>query len=118
MGKCGKQICPTLSISEKFVRQNTLEFQLDNEIKLRPYIESDAEEIFAAVKRNYDHLRPFLHWVVPEYSLESAQEFIEQTKKTATEKTGETLGIFYQEKFVGVISYFDFDSDSRKIEIG
>ena len=95
-----------------------MEFQLNSEIKLRPYIESDAEEIFVAVKANYAHLRPFLHWVVPEYSLEGVKEFIKQSQKDAEEKLRQGYGIFYNQKLIGAIGFVNFSWDSHKTEIG
>lgn len=58
-----------------------IKFQIADEIELRPFIEENAAEIFAAVKANYKHLQPFLHWVTEDYSLESADEFIIELKK-------------------------------------
>ncbi len=95
-----------------------MEFQLNNEIKLRPYIESDAEEIFAAVKANYDHLRPFLLWIVPDYSVEMAREFIKQSQKDSAEKKRQGFGIFSNEKLIGSIGFNKFDWKCRKTEIG
>lgn len=95
-----------------------MEFQLDSEIKLRPYIESDAEEIFVAIKENYEHLHPFLHWVVPEYSIEMTKEFIQQSQKAAEEKKNQGFGIFYQDKLIGAIGFNKFDWKCHKTEIG
>ena len=93
-------------------------FKISDEIELRPFVEADAEEIFATVKANYEHLRPFLHWVVPEYSLEGVKEFIQQSKKAAEEKLRQGFGIFYNEKLVGSIGFNRFDSDAKVTEIG
>lgn len=95
-----------------------MKFQLTNEIELRPYVEADAEEIFATVKANYEHLRPFLHWVVPEYSVEMAKEFIEQSQKDSEEKIRQGFGIFFQEKLIGSIGFNKFDWDAKVTEIG
>lgn len=93
-------------------------FSIDNEIILRPYTESDAEQIFAAVKANYEHLRPFLEWVVPEYSLEGVREFIQQSQKDSAEKIRQGFGIFYQEKLIGSIGFNKFDWNCKSTEIG
>lgn len=95
-----------------------MEFRLDNQIKLRPYVESDAEEIFATVKANYDHLHPFLLWVVPEYSIEGAREFIKQSQKDSSENKRQGFGIFYQEKLIGSIGFNKFDWNCKTTEIG
>jgi len=95
-----------------------IKFQTADEIELRPFIEKDAAEIFAAVKANYKHLQPFLHWVTEDYSIESADEFINRTQKAFAEKTSQTFGIFYREKIVGVISFVNFNWGSKRTEIG
>ena len=89
-----------------------------SDIELHPVAEKDAEEILAIVKRNYEHLRPFLHWVTIDYSLESAREFIRQAQKAAAENTSQTFGIFQNEKIVGVISFVKLNWNSRRAEIG
>jgi hypothetical protein len=42
--------------------------KVDEDIELRSVVEKDAEEILEIVKRNYEHLHPFLHWVTEDYS--------------------------------------------------
>ena len=88
------------------------------DIELRPVAERDAKEILKIVKRNYKHLRPFLHWVSSDYSLESAREFIRQAQKAVAENTSRTFSIFYQEKIVGVVGFVVFNWQSRRTEIG
>ncbi len=95
-----------------------LSLKVDKDIELRSVVEKDAEEILEIVKRNYEHLRPFLHWVTEDYSLESAQDFIRQTQKAAAENTSRTFDIIYHEKIVGVISFVKFNWTSRRTEIG
>lgn len=92
--------------------------KVNDDIELRSVVERDAAEIFKIVKRNYAHLRPFLHWVTEDYSLESALDFISQTRKADAEKTSRTFGIFYQEKLVGIIGFVNFSWTSRRTEIG
>ena len=88
------------------------------DIELRSVAERDVEEILEIITRNYEHLRPFLHWVTGDYSLESAREFIEQTQKAVAENTSRTFGIFQNEKIVGVIGFVVFNWQSRRTEIG
>jgi len=95
-----------------------IKFQIADEIELRPFIEENAHEIFAAVKANYTHLHPFLHWVTEDYSLESASGFINQTQKAFAENTSQTFGIFCREKIVGVIGFVNFNWSSKSAEIG
>jgi len=75
-----------------------IEFQIADEIELRPFIEENAAEIFAAVKANYAHLQPFLHWVTEDYSLESASEFINRTQKSLPKRRVRHLAFFTGKK--------------------
>jgi len=88
------------------------------DIELRSIAERDAEEILEIVTRNYERLRPFLHWVTEDYSLESAREFIRQTQKAVAENTSRTLGIYRHEKIVGIISFVKLNWNNRRTEIG
>ena len=95
-----------------------MKFQISDKIELRQISEVNAAELFEVVVKNYEHLRPFLYWVVPEYSLESAEEFIAQTNKAFAENTSRTFGIFFDEKIVGVIGFVNFNWSSQRTEIG
>ena len=95
-----------------------ISFKVDKDIELRLFAEKDAEEILELVRKNYKHLRPFLHWVAEDYSLETAQSFVGQTQKALDENTGQTFGIFQCEKIVGVIGFVNFNWQSRRTEIG
>jgi ribosomal-protein-serine acetyltransferase len=92
--------------------------KVDDEIKLRLYRKSDAAELFAVVNPNFEHLKTFLHWVKPDYSLASAKEFIVQNQKSAAEKKSEAYGIFYQNKLAGSVGFVNFSWHSRFAEIG
>ena len=52
------------------------EFHVREEITLRTFNLSDADTVYDAVDRNRDHLQTFMHWMTPEYSRESAREFV------------------------------------------
>lgn len=95
-----------------------MKFQIDNETELRSYTEDDAEQLFNVVKRNYEHLRPFLHWVSPAYSFDDAQQFIEQNREAAANKKSEGLGIFYRGELIGSVGFVNFSWNSKRTEIG
>lgn len=95
-----------------------VKFQIGNEIELRQFVESDAEDILSAVKENYNHLHPFLHWAVPEYSLEFAKNFIKQSQKDAAEDKSLGFGILDAGQVIGSIGFVNFNWQSRRTEIG
>jgi len=92
--------------------------KISDDIELRSFAETDAVEIFEVVRKNYEHLRPFLHWVTKDYSLETARDFIGQTRKAVAENTSRTFGIFNGGKIVGVIGLVNFNWESSRTEIG
>ena len=93
-------------------------FRLADGIDLRVFHEDDAEAVFATVSRNEDHLMTFMHWMTPEYSMDSAREFVRRAVSSV--KAGENLGygIFRQGRLIGSIGFTHFDLKSRKTEIG
>jgi ribosomal-protein-serine acetyltransferase len=93
-------------------------FQIADKTELRSFSDENAEELFAVVKKNYEHLRPFLQWVTPDFSIETAREFIERTNVGFAENKNPSYGIFYDEKIVGVIGFVNFSRQNRRIEIG
>ena len=94
------------------------EFRLDDEITLRAWQERDIDRGLEAVMRNQEHLQQFMHWMTPDYSIESSRKFM--TEAVAKRKTRETLGlgIFRGEELIGSIGFVKFDWNVRKTEIG
>ena len=93
-------------------------FRVTDEIVLRAFTLNDAEQVFAIVMKNSDHLRPFMHWMVPDYSLRSAKEFISQSIAGLADRKSLALGIFRRNDFIGSIGFVNFDWNSKKTEIG
>ena len=92
--------------------------QLDDRMVLRDLQPDDAEAILDTVTQNYEHLKPFTHWITPDYSLRSATEFIERSDRDREERRTLELGIFDQNQFVGSIGFVNFDWAAKKTEIG
>lgn len=93
-------------------------FRLDDEITLREFSTGDADAVYKTVTRNYDHLHAFMHWMVPDYSLRSARQFLRHTAEGRANRKNLTLGIFRQRSLIGVIGFVSFDWQARKTEIG
>ena len=91
---------------------------MDGGLLLRQFEDTDADVLFRTVKANYDHLRTFLHWVVPEFSLETAKEFIERSAPTVESGEPVSYGIFLGDKFAGTAGFVGVDMSSRRAEIG
>jgi ribosomal-protein-serine acetyltransferase len=93
-------------------------FRIDNEITLREFTRDDAEAVFEAVRRDYEHLKPFMHWITPDYDLDSARQFIDGYLADRADRRALGLGIFRNGKVVGSIGFVNFDWKAMKTEIG
>ena len=95
-----------------------ISFCVGDEIILRRFVEQDIDTIYAVVDRNKDHLMEFMHWMVPDYSREMAQEFFERSTKAADTKESLGFGIFRDTDLLGSIGFVHFDELAGKTEIG
>lgn len=93
-------------------------FQIDDEVTLRRFCEDDVEEVFRIVHRNSDHLIEFMHWMSPDYSLESAREFINRAIEPVSKSGALGFGIFRGQHLIGSIGFVYFDDLAAKTEIG
>src|SRR5687768_13365886 len=93
-------------------------FQIDDEITLRAFAEGDAEQVTEAVLRNREHLETFMHWMTPDYSIESAKDFVGRSIATVEAKSGLGYGIFRDRHLIGSIGFVYFDWVARKTEMG
>lgn len=94
------------------------EFQLNENVVLRPFVKADAQGIYETVKENIGHLHKFLHWANDEYNLQSAEAFVEQSRIAAQAKTNQSLGIFYDGKIIGSVGFVSYNWTSKRTEIG
>lgn len=91
---------------------------VDHEITLRALEETDVDQMFGLVDSNRQHLRDFMHWMTPDYSIESAREFIQNAKDAILARKALSFGIFRKDKLIGAVGFVQFDWNSRKSEIG
>ncbi|WP_139490458.1 GNAT family N-acetyltransferase [Brevibacillus dissolubilis] len=78
----------------------------------------DAEECFALVDANREHLRPWLPWVDNTLTPADSRAFIEFTSKQVGNNNGFQAGIFYEDKLVGMIGFHSIDWAHKKTTIG
>jgi ribosomal-protein-serine acetyltransferase len=94
------------------------EFRLDEGFVLRAWREDDLDMALDVVLRNGDHLQPFMHWMTPDYSIESARTFLSQAIANRKARKNLGLGIFRDERLIGSIGFVEFDWAVRSTEIG
>jgi ribosomal-protein-serine acetyltransferase len=92
-------------------------FRVGDDLTLRTYTTQDAGAIFETVLQNSEHLQ-FMQWMSPDYSLESARQFVDRSIASFAKKESLSLGIFRADKLIGSIGFVNFDWEGRKTEIG
>ena len=92
--------------------------QIDEETQLRLVEERHAEEYYALVERNKEHLHAWMGWVNEENSVESNRSYIKHMLQQFANNQGFQMGIWYQGRIVGSIAFNDLEWESRKVEIG
>ena len=94
------------------------EFHVRDDIVLRTFGADDAESVFDTVHRNLGHLRSFMEWAVPDYSIDSARRFIENSVASAEARKSLGFGIFQGGRFIGSVGFVKLNWTARKTEIG
>lgn len=87
-------------------------------VEFRPPAASDAESVYTTVRRNAAHLIEFMHWMVPDYSMEMAHQFIRQSNEAADRRESRTFVIFRGDSMIGAIGFASVDWTARKAEVG
>lgn len=93
-------------------------FTLNHDVLVRQWQPGDADAIYAAVSQNYEHLREFMHWAKPDYSIDDARQFLEASVASAVEGRSLGFGIFRGADVIGSIGFVKFDHKVRCTEIG
>lgn len=84
---------------------------------LRLLAEADAEELYALIDSNRDHLSRWLPWAAGQ-TFEDTLVFIRKTTGQLTENNGLQVAIIYAGSIVGVVGYHSVDWSSRRTSIG
>jgi ribosomal-protein-serine acetyltransferase len=96
-----------------------LRHELPNGYALRLLEESDADELFALVDRNREHLQPWMPWVPNERSAEDIVPFIRTTRRQIADNDGlQTAIVDPDGRIVGVVGFHGVDWLNGKTSIG
>ena len=94
------------------------EFHVDENVKLMLPLPHHAEEIYAEVRDNLEHLKPWMPWATDDYSLESAQFYIKNNLEQLAAGSGFATSIVYENKIVGQIGFHQLNSTNKSVCIG
>ncbi len=86
--------------------------------ELRLLEERHADELFAAVDRNREHLRRWLPWVDATKTVDDGLAFIRASLETFAAQQGFAAAIWYRNRVAGVIGTHRIDWRNRCVELG
>jgi len=92
-------------------------FQLDDDVALRILEERYAEELFALIERNREHLRKWIPWVPEHTSPQHTVDRIRHDLRMFAENGGFLAGIWSEGKLVGVVGLHEIDHTNRYTDI-
>jgi ribosomal-protein-serine acetyltransferase len=94
------------------------ELRVNEHVQLRLRDESHARETYWLIRKNEEHLRPWMKWVDKVTSVNDSIANIEANIEEWEMKTDLHLGIFCDELMVGMISLHNIDYLNHKAYIG
>jgi ribosomal-protein-serine acetyltransferase len=96
-----------------------MQIDLPGGARLRPFEESDAEELFALTDRHRAHLEPWMPWVPFVTSAADSLEFIRATRRQLDADEGMQLALVDGDGAIaGVAGFHRFDWANRATTIG
>jgi ribosomal-protein-serine acetyltransferase len=96
-----------------------LRYELPGGYALRLLEEADADELFALVDANRDHLQPWMPWVAGEQSPADVQPFIRATRKQIADNDGlQTAIVDADGRIAGMVGFHRVDWANRTTSIG
>lgn len=95
-----------------------LSCSVDSDITLRLLQLHHAEELFAVVEQNRQHLRAWLPWVDSSRSPDNTREFIQSALHRFAQSRGVACGIWFNDSIVGCIDLYTIDHTDHRGSIG
>lgn len=93
-------------------------YKIDNDTELRLLEDRYTETAYALIDRNREHLRAWMPWAKPGYSLEDCRAYIKQNLQRLADNNGFDVAIFYRGEMAGQIGYNHMDWPNRATEMG
>src|SRR5262245_51559416 len=92
--------------------------RLDSSLEMRLWEEHHADELFAVVDANRDHLARWLPWPETTRHPDDTRAFIRRALDQFAHHNGFHTGIWFEDRIVGGIGLHQINWPSRKTEIG
>jgi ribosomal-protein-serine acetyltransferase len=87
-------------------------------LELRLNVHQHADEMFAAVDANRDHLRRFMPWVDKTTTVDHTKDFIRKMLTRMADNDGFATGIWEKDRYIDNIGFHSIRWERRFTEIG
>lgn len=87
-------------------------------LELRLIEDRHVPAVYECVRRNLDHLRPWMPWATDDYSLDGCRAWQRSALERFARNDGFTAGIFEVGRFVGTVGFHALDHPNRSTSIG
>lgn len=85
---------------------------------LRLVEDRHVQGVFDTVRRNLEHLKPWMPWATDDYSLDSARGWQRRAIEQFARNDGFNAGVFHDAAFIGVVGVHAIDWWNRKTTVG
>jgi len=103
---------PAIALTDFHVR-------VDDETEIRPVQAQDAEDLFALVTKNHEHLYAWMHWVSQGgITRENIRDFVRRSERAAREQAQYNAVILQNGEIIGCTGFPEIDWNDRWAQIG
>lgn len=95
-----------------------VDIPISDHLKLKSWLPTDSDALFALVDSNRDHLSVWLPWVGFNKTKEDSQKFIDEVIGEMKENKGLELGIWYNDSLAGCIGLHELNWLHKKTSLG
>ena len=92
--------------------------KVDNQLQIRSFDETMAQELFSLVDSNREHLQKWLTWVPFQKSSDDTFAFLQHRKNEIARTGSFGGGIFLENQIVGTIGFHSFQRADNSASIG
>src|SRR5262245_30967189 len=95
-----------------------MEIRVDESLRFRTLVQTDAAVLFKAVDASRSHLREWLPWLDANTTATTSREFIQEQTARATREEAIPFGVFHFHELVGVVGYNWIDEQRAACGLG
>jgi ribosomal-protein-serine acetyltransferase len=87
-------------------------------IELRPYVVTDAQDVWIAAHESFNELNPWMPWCHVNYAIEESRTWIDEQLKAFDARTAFEFAITNDDQYVGGIGLNLIDKPNRRANLG